>query len=180
MDRCRTCDAREQELHDALQRCADLAAQLARLTEAPTLGGRIRSARRAAGLSQVELARLCDVSVHDNGTGRLRSHTVSRWENDRSPPRDLSKVAAALGVSETWLRLGGGQAASSAKLEADRRIWEAGYRSGYSNGKHDQAEGETVFGNNPADGFELWLADIEDGVDAIENGGPDCDGIDDG
>lgn len=62
-----------------------------------TFGDRLRKARRAAGLSQAELAKLLGV-----GTSRL-----SGWESDASRPRDIIAVArqveAATGIPADWL-----------------------------------------------------------------------------
>ena len=57
-----------------------------------SLGERIRNAREKKGLSQTELARLCDV----------KSYTViSNWENDANRPdvEKLTKMCVALDVS---------------------------------------------------------------------------------
>lgn len=63
-----------------------------------TTGDRIREAREAAGLDQVQLA--AKVGVVDK--------TISKWENDRQPVRErnLRKVAEALGRSPEWLLTG--------------------------------------------------------------------------
>lgn len=62
-----------------------------------TFGDRLRKARRAAGLSQAELAKLLGV-----GTSRL-----SGWEADASRPRDIIAVARqvedATGIPADWL-----------------------------------------------------------------------------
>lgn len=53
---------------------------------APDIGRRIAAARKARGLTQVQLAERLDVN----------HRSVSRWETGRRLPTDLPKVAAAL------------------------------------------------------------------------------------
>jgi len=64
------------------------------------IGGRIRRARKSAGLSQADLAAHVDVS----------QPTVANWELGAHDPRRgvLEKVAEALGVSAHWLSYGEG------------------------------------------------------------------------
>ena len=66
-----------------------------------TLGGRLVSARDAAGLSTAQLARRIGV----------KSETLSCWENDRDEPRAnrLVTLAGVLNVSPTWLLCGSGE-----------------------------------------------------------------------
>lgn len=64
-----------------------------------SIGSRIKQARRAAGLSQVELAK---------AMGITRS-ACSQWESDQgtAPRRDrLERLALELGVSYQWLATG--------------------------------------------------------------------------
>lgn len=63
-----------------------------------TLGGRISSARDAAGYSTAQLARRVGV-MHD---------TMANWEADRDEPRanKLVTLAGVLGVSVMWLSIG--------------------------------------------------------------------------
>jgi transcriptional regulator with XRE-family HTH domain len=66
---------------------------------ATTVGQRLRAARRSAGLSQVSLAVQAGVSTY----------TVFQIEAGGHPhPRTatLERLAAALGVSRSWLRTG--------------------------------------------------------------------------
>lgn len=69
-----------------------------------TLGGRIVSAREAAGLTTAQLARRLGV----------KSATLQNWETDRSEPRSnkLFMLAGLLNVSPTWLINGLGAAPS--------------------------------------------------------------------
>lgn len=61
-------------------------------------GKRLVQARRAKGMTQLELCAAC-------GIGAL---TVSNWENEYRIPQKASfnKAAKALGVSAAWLKLG--------------------------------------------------------------------------
>lgn len=70
-----------------------------------TLGGRIVSAREAAGLTTAQLARRLGV----------KSATLQNWETDRSEPRSnkLFMLAGLLNVSPTWLINGLGAAPSN-------------------------------------------------------------------
>jgi len=63
-----------------------------------TLGERLRKAKKAAKLSNSEIA--AAAGVHEK--------TVSRWLNDVSNPDpvELDRAAGALGVTSTWLRYG--------------------------------------------------------------------------
>lgn len=66
------------------------------------IGGRLRLAREARGLTQEELARRVNVTAS----------TVSKWEQGaRANPqsRAMVAVAALLGVSLDWLLLGKGR-----------------------------------------------------------------------
>lgn len=56
---------------------------------------RIIQARKAKGISQSELARLCGIKVQ----------SVQQWEKGTSEPRRerLKKLAIVLGMTETWL-----------------------------------------------------------------------------
>jgi transcriptional regulator with XRE-family HTH domain len=60
-----------------------------------SLGGRLREARLAAGLSQTELSQKCGIP----------KPTLSRYENDHVSPsiHTLLRLAAALGVAENTL-----------------------------------------------------------------------------
>jgi transcriptional regulator with XRE-family HTH domain len=62
------------------------------------VGARIREARQALGLSQVELAERVRVS----------QPTIAHWEQGTHTPRQLAlaRLADALGVSRTWLMTG--------------------------------------------------------------------------
>ncbi len=64
-----------------------------------TLGGRIKAAREAAGITQQQLA--------DTVASGVRQR-VYEWENGtRSPRREtLEKIAAVLGVKAGWLMFG--------------------------------------------------------------------------
>jgi transcriptional regulator with XRE-family HTH domain len=66
-----------------------------------TLGGRLSSAREAAGISIEALA---------NQLG-VRRETVLAWESDRSEPRPsrLIDIAGIVGVSPIWLMTGSGE-----------------------------------------------------------------------
>ena len=72
-----------------------------------TIHSRIKKRRQELGLSQPQLAEACGVTYQ----------TVQQWENEPDPnnPKTLStapsrrrmpRVAAALGVTEEWLRTG--------------------------------------------------------------------------
>ncbi|MEZ2127439.1 MULTISPECIES: helix-turn-helix domain-containing protein [unclassified Sinorhizobium] len=65
-----------------------------------TLGGRLSSAREAAGISVESFA---------NQLG-VRRETLLAWESDRSEPRPsrLLNMAGILGVSPMWLMTGAG------------------------------------------------------------------------
>ena len=80
------------------------AAQATQADMDDTLGGRIVSAREAAGLSTAQLARRLGV----------KSATLQNWETDRSEPRSnkLFMLAGLLNVSPTWLMNGLGEAPS--------------------------------------------------------------------
>lgn len=60
-----------------------------------SLGERIKEIRKMKGISQEELAHLCDISPG----------AVSKWENNLSRPsgNNLEKLIAALGISESTL-----------------------------------------------------------------------------
>nr|WP_209945759.1 helix-turn-helix transcriptional regulator [Rhizobium halophytocola] len=66
-----------------------------------TLGGRLSSARDAAGVSLSALA---------NQLG-VKRDTLQAWETDRSEPRPsrLVNLAGILGVSPMWLMIGRGE-----------------------------------------------------------------------
>lgn len=66
-----------------------------------TLGGRLSSARDAAGVSLADLA---------NQLG-VRHETLQAWEADRAEPRPsrLVNLAGILGVSPMWLMTGQGE-----------------------------------------------------------------------
>lgn len=76
-----------------------------------TLGGRIRRARDAAGLSGAQLARRLGV----------KTATVSGWESGRAEPRAnrLTMLAGILGVSPTWLLHGVGEAPADTGLASE-------------------------------------------------------------
>lgn len=64
-----------------------------------SVGARIRASRRAAGLTQQQLAKRLETD----------SITVSRWERDQSEPRGFETIELlcdALGVSVAWLVTG--------------------------------------------------------------------------
>lgn len=65
-----------------------------------SLGGRIATAREAAGMSLTQLAKRLGI----------KTSTLSNWESDRSEPRSnrLIMLAGALGVSPSWLLVGFG------------------------------------------------------------------------
>lgn len=69
-----------------------------------TLGGRLISAREAAGLSTAQLARRVGV----------KTESMSHWELDREEPRasKLVTIGGVLGVSPTWLLCGEGEGPS--------------------------------------------------------------------
>jgi HTH-type transcriptional regulator, cell division transcriptional repressor len=71
--------------------------------KAATLGDRIAAGRRAAGVSQKELARRLGV----------RLKTIEAWENDLSEPRAnrAQMLSSMLGVSLVWLLTGEGEGA---------------------------------------------------------------------
>jgi len=81
----------------------------------PTVGTRIRTLRRARGLTQDELASACDVS---------RS-AVAQWETDRAGQLrgNISRIADALGTSVEHL-LHGSQAQTGDEL-AMLRLYQA-------------------------------------------------------
>ena len=60
-----------------------------------TLGERIKMARNKKGLSQAELARVCD----------LTQHTICYYERDEWEPSlfNMTSIAVALDVSLDWL-----------------------------------------------------------------------------
>jgi HTH-type transcriptional regulator, cell division transcriptional repressor len=66
-----------------------------------TLGGRLSSARDAAGITVELLA----------GQLGVRKETILAWESDRSEPRPsrLVKIAGIFGVSPLWLMTGTGE-----------------------------------------------------------------------
>lgn len=66
-----------------------------------TLGARIRTARKAAGLTQVEIGGLFGIS----------REAVSLWENDTNAPTadKLGRIAAETHVSSEWLISGRGR-----------------------------------------------------------------------
>lgn len=78
---------------------------------ADTLGGRIATAREAAGMTVAQLARRLSV----------KTTTVGNWESDRSTPRSnvLITVSGLLNVSPTWLLNGSGEAPVEVDLAAD-------------------------------------------------------------
>lgn len=63
------------------------------------IGDRVKEARKRAGVSQAELARL---------VGRSQS-AVAEWETGETEPRRniVERIAQALGVSALWLEVGG-------------------------------------------------------------------------
>jgi transcriptional regulator with XRE-family HTH domain len=63
-----------------------------------TIGGRLRKARMARGLSAGDIARACEVS----------RQAVSQWESDETQPamENLDRAATRLTVSMEWLRTG--------------------------------------------------------------------------
>ncbi len=73
-----------------------------------TLGSRIRSAREALGMTQVDLA---------NALGKNQV-TISNWETDRHIPRmaDVEAAARVLGTTAAHLLAGPAQAGHSAPL----------------------------------------------------------------
>jgi transcriptional regulator with XRE-family HTH domain len=78
---------------------------------ADTLGGRIASARAAAGLDVRQLARHMAV----------KQSTIDNWESDRSAPRanKLLMLSGVLGVAPTWLLNGGGESPTSVDPSTD-------------------------------------------------------------
>lgn len=66
-----------------------------------TMGGRIVSAREAAGMTSAELARRLGV----------KASTLRNWETDRAEPRAnrLTMLAGLIGVSPGWLLAGHGE-----------------------------------------------------------------------
>ena len=59
-------------------------------------GKRLREARTAIGMTQVELAEACD---------RKHVVTICRWEKEETEPSmtDITKICKALGVTSDWL-----------------------------------------------------------------------------
>jgi transcriptional regulator with XRE-family HTH domain len=79
-----------------------------------TLGGRIFSAREAAGLTTAEVATQLGVN----------EKSVANWESDRAEPRSnkLSTLAGVLGVSPTWLLAGRGAAPREEPADANEAL----------------------------------------------------------
>jgi hypothetical protein len=76
----------------------------------PSFGRRLRRARMACRLSQIQLAqRMRDIAVDHGGTATLAALKVmiSKWENDVKAPNEYNRrlLAAALGVTVTDLGL---------------------------------------------------------------------------
>ncbi len=67
-----------------------------------TVGQRIANERKRVGFTQVELAQLAE----------CHEMSLSRWERDVKVPSPASagKLAAVLGVRESWLLYGGRKA----------------------------------------------------------------------
>jgi transcriptional regulator with XRE-family HTH domain len=65
-----------------------------------TFGGRLKEARKARGLTAVELGELADVS----------NSGISRWEQGKRAPGGayVQRLAKALGVTDRWLMSGEG------------------------------------------------------------------------
>jgi len=78
---------------------------------ADTLGGRIASARTAAGLEVKQLAKQMGV----------KQSTIVNWESDRSAPRanKLLMLSGVLSVAPTWLLNGGGESPTPVDPSAD-------------------------------------------------------------
>ena len=90
------------------------------LTAADGAGARIREARRARGMTQQDLA-------HSVGVSRS---AVAQWETDRAGQvrANLSRIAAALGVSVGYL-VEGGPLADMAACSADELAMLRLYRA---------------------------------------------------
>lgn len=86
-----------------------------------TIGGRIRRAREAAGLSGAQLARRIGV----------KTATVTGWEAGRSEPRAnrLTMLAGFLGISPTWLLYGVGDAPVDSPLSSELAVIAASIKS---------------------------------------------------
>lgn len=79
-----------------------------------TVGERLCFARERAGLTQSELAKRAGVS---QGTiGNIESGTRNR-------PRNLLKIARALGVSPDWLESGAGSMRGAPQADASASAW---------------------------------------------------------
>lgn len=85
----------------------------------PGISDRLRTARKAAGLSTHAL---------DRASGCVRGHTAQIESGKRSPTaHTASKIARALGVTLDWLVNGDGRAPSERSLRAvGERLREAG------------------------------------------------------
>lgn len=76
-----------------------------------SIGSRIRSARKKAGMAQADLAAACGV----------RTLAVSSWERGRSTPRAeaFPLIASALSVEIDWLLTGVGRGPHSPTIAPD-------------------------------------------------------------
>jgi transcriptional regulator with XRE-family HTH domain len=86
-----------------------------------TLGGRIRRAREAAGLSGAQLARRLGV----------KTETVTGWETGRTEPRAnrLTMLAGFLAVSPTWLLHGVGESPVQGDISSELALIASSLKS---------------------------------------------------
>ena len=112
-----------------------------------TLGGRIRRAREAVGLSGAQLARRLGV----------KTETVTGWETGRSEPRAnrLTMLAGFLAVSPTWLLHGVGESPTDGQLSSEIALIASSLKSLKDN--HDRT-GEMI------DRLEAQVAALQSGA----------------
>ncbi len=98
-----------------------------------SIGGRIRRAREAVGLSGAQLARRLGV----------KTTTVNAWETGRSEPRAnrLTMLAGFLAVSPTWLLYGLGDKPADETLTSELSLIAASLKA--LRETHDRT-GETI------------------------------------
>ena len=106
------------------------------LKEARSIGERIRDARKAAGLSQADLARLIGVS----------QPAIATWESGVHDPRRvvLAKLADALSTSLEWLAAG-----TRSMQESDRQAAAAYLRRPLRHVPVISFASAEIFANNP-------------------------------
>jgi transcriptional regulator with XRE-family HTH domain len=81
----------------------------------PAIRRRIRSARKAAGLTQQELAELM----------RVHKRTVENWENEYVPWERLNELASVLAREVEWFLYGGDIIAAAKRDEAEAVVLAA-------------------------------------------------------